>query len=80
MPQARRAFAFTDWGDQLVALRDGSCKYVLDFGSGRELLFDLATDPGEQVDLTGARREWADACKAAALAWIARTRATVQAW
>lgn len=79
-PHARRAFAFTDWGDPLLAVRDGAWKYVLDAATGADLLFDLAADPQERADLAAAQPERVASYRAAALAWVSRTRAAVAGW
>ncbi|MEZ5966882.1 MAG: sulfatase-like hydrolase/transferase [Planctomycetota bacterium] len=79
-PLARRAFAFTDWGDPLVAMRDGDWKLVLDLGSGSAALFDLGQDPSEQHDVNQQAPARTAAAAAAARAWIGRVRATVAGW
>ncbi len=43
--------AFTDWGELLVAARDGDWKLVHTVVGSRDRLFDLAADPGELHDL-----------------------------
>ena len=79
-PRADQTFAFTDWGEQLVARRDGDFKSIHDLRAGTDLLFDLRRDPGEQVDLAAAEPARCAAARAEAKAWLAATWATVRAW
>ena len=43
-----RVFFLTNVGDYLFGVRDGEWKYIFDSSGGKEMLFDLADDPGEQ--------------------------------
>lgn len=43
-----RAYAFAARGDLMLAVRDGSWKYIVDLVTGGDELYDLATDPHEQ--------------------------------
>jgi hypothetical protein len=56
-----RLQAFTDWGELLLAARDGDWKYVLEVATGRERLFDL-----RPIRASGAidRRAPAGGCRA----------------
>lgn len=47
----QRAFLLAIAGGDVFGLRDGKWKYVYDVTSGRESLFDLSTDPSEQIDV-----------------------------
>jgi len=80
VPQARRLLAFTDWGDPLVALRDGHWKLILDAASGTARLFDLALDPAERTDCSHLHRGRVAAYREAALAWVGSLRSRVAAW
>ncbi|HZN41669.1 MAG TPA: sulfatase-like hydrolase/transferase [Planctomycetota bacterium] len=65
--------AFTDWGELLVAVREGRWKLIHEVQTGRDRLFDLEADPGErqcvlsQPDLT-------ERLRAEALGFLAHTR------
>jgi len=47
----------TEQGRRWAGLRDGDWKLIVDDESGRAQLYDLAADPGERKDLSGARPE-----------------------
>ena len=42
-----RVFFLTNVGDYLFGVRDGKWKYIFDSSGGKEMLFDLASDPTE---------------------------------
>ncbi len=73
-------FAFTDWGDQLVAVRDGQNKLILDVGRDTAMLFDLDQDAAERNDLAPERPAQVARYRAAARAWAASQRRLVGAW
>ncbi len=73
-------FAFTDWGDQLVAVRDGATKLILDAGTDTAMLFDLDRDAAEGTDLAPAHPAQVARYRAAARAWVASLRRHVGAW
>ena len=50
----------TEQGRRWAGLRDGRWKLIVDEESGRAQLYDLETDPGERVDLAGARPDVVD--------------------
>jgi arylsulfatase A-like enzyme len=78
--QVRPAFAFTDWGEQLVAVREGDWKLILDVGTGAAQLFDLASDPWERADVGALHPARAAQARRAALDWIGAKHAQVNAW
>jgi arylsulfatase A-like enzyme len=69
-----RVQAFTDWGELLLAARDGDWKYVLEATTGRERLFDLGKDPGEQRNVVGAHPQLAMALRRDALEFARAAR------
>ncbi len=71
----RTALMFTDYGANLVALRDGRWKCILDLGAGQSRLFDLDTDPGERDDLAGAHPTRVAACTRTLREWSAAQKA-----
>jgi len=59
-----------------VAMRSWPEKIICDVADASCELFDLRTDPGEQTDICGARRERCDAMRARVLEWHQRESAT----
>jgi len=76
----RPALAFTDWGDHLVALRDGHRKSIHDLRTGTSLLFDLVSDPREQHDIAGTARDYVGEQRHRAVMWIQATHRNVSRW
>jgi arylsulfatase A-like enzyme len=66
---------FAPWkasrGDLNIAVRDGDLKAILNVEIGTVELYDLAADPGEQVDLSTRRPEDAARLAAFAAEWLA---------
>lgn len=79
-PRTAQTFAFTDWGEQLVAMREGRFKLIHDRRSERDLLFDLAADPAELVDLSAGEPERCAVMRTRATAWLSGVWRTVQGW
>jgi len=52
-PARRTAMMFTDYSMALLALRDGTWKFIYEVESGRSALFDLEVDPTERSNLAG---------------------------
>ena len=50
----RRAYFMAIAGGDVFGVREANWKYIFDVTSGRESLFDLATDPDEQIDKAAA--------------------------
>ena len=67
--------AFTDWGELLVAVRDGDWKLVHTVVGGRDRLFDLAADPGEAHDLAAQQPRITLRLRGAAHAFLSRAKA-----
>jgi arylsulfatase A-like enzyme len=59
--------AFTDWGELLVASRDGRWKLIHECASARDRLFDLEADPGERHNVAADQPEIAARLRAQAL-------------
>ena len=51
---------YTSWKEHHKAVIDGSMKFISVYTSGAEELYDLSTDPGEQVNLVKKDEETAD--------------------
>ena len=66
--------AFTDWGELLVAARQGRWKLIHEVASGRDRLFDLDADPGELTNLATGFPEQAGRLRAAALVFAQTAR------
>ena len=62
--------AFTDWGELLVAARDGRWKLIHDVVAGTDRLFDLRADPDERSDRAAAEPQQAARLRTAALAFL----------
>lgn len=73
-PDAGRVHAFTDWGELLVAVREGRWKLIHDVGSGGDRLFDLDADPHECSDLAAAQAVMVTQLRGAALQFLAGCR------
>lgn len=73
--EPRPVHAFTDWGELLVAARQGRWKLIHDVAAGCDRLFDLAQDPAERADLAAQRPEVAAALRRAALQFLRGARA-----
>ena len=69
-----RVYAFTDWGELLVALRDGDWKFIHEVQTGRDRLFDLVVDPGERENVAAQHGELTKRLRADALEFLGRTR------
>jgi phosphoglycerol transferase MdoB-like AlkP superfamily enzyme len=67
-------FSFTDWGELLVAGREGDWKLIHEVQTARDRLFDLAADPGEQNDIAALHSGVVARLRGSALAWLAATR------
>src|SRR5262249_60663749 len=67
--QEGMALFCTDYGLGLLGLRDGRWKMIHELESGRDLLFDLEEDPGEQKDLAAVHPERAAAYRGHLLGW-----------
>jgi len=74
--EPRMALFFADYSLALVGLRDGPLKYIYELDSGRDRLFDVTTDPDEQIEVSSTHpaetrryeevlRRWSAAQKAA---------------
>lgn len=51
------------YGSDEIALTSGTMKCIRSDASGRELVFDLARDPDEAVDLAGEERAWLETAR-----------------
>ena len=65
--------AFTDWGELLVAVRDGRWKLIHEVQTGRDRLFDLEADSGEHRNVM-TRPDLTQRLRDAALSFLAHTR------
>jgi hypothetical protein len=65
--------AFTDWGELLVAVREGRWKLIHEVQTGRDRLFDLQADPGERQCVL-SRPDLTQRLRAEALGFLAHTR------
>lgn len=52
--QARTAMFFTDYGANLVGLRDGPWKFIHELGAPRSRLFHLVSDGAEEINADGS--------------------------
>ncbi|MEM7260623.1 MAG: sulfatase [Planctomycetota bacterium] len=68
-PAARIAFSFTDYAQGWLAARDGRWKLIHELDSGRDQLFDLATDPNERENLADPNPEITGALRERAIEW-----------
>jgi hypothetical protein len=66
-------FAFTDWGELLVAVREHRWKLIHEVQTGRDRLFDLEADPGERQRVL-SQPDLAERLRAEALRFLAHTR------
>jgi arylsulfatase A-like enzyme len=57
--------------DNRIAMRTSEHKYIYDFDSGTELLYDLISDPAEQENLAAVRPELAEELRGRLFNWIA---------
>ncbi len=69
-PDAGTVYAFTDWGELLVAARDRRWKLVHDVVAGRDVLFDLDVDPHEREDVSARHPQRAARLRRHALAFL----------
>jgi glucan phosphoethanolaminetransferase (alkaline phosphatase superfamily) len=67
--QSGVALFCTDYSLGLLGLRDGRWKLIHELESGRDLLFDLEEDPGEQHDLGAIRPDRVAAYREHLLRW-----------
>ena len=65
--------AFTDWGELLVAKREGRWKLIHEVQTGRDRLFDLVADPGEHLNVL-SRPDLTQRLRDEALLFLAHTR------
>lgn len=70
-PAAGAARFFGDHHSDLLGLRHGDWKFILDRETGRRWLFDLADDPGETIDRGAMETARADRYEASLRAWAA---------
>ena len=66
-----RTFFVASVDDFLLGIREDRWKYIFEATSGRESLFDLRADPGEQVNLLAAEPERVTRLRQRLAAWIA---------
>ena len=66
-----RTFFVASVDDYLLGIREDRWKYVFEATSGRESLFDLAADPGEQRNAVAAEPERVTRLRQRVAAWIA---------
>jgi hypothetical protein len=71
------AYFCTDSSLALVGLREENWKYVYEIEAGRHKLFDLASDPGETVNLAADHSERVARYKAQLLEWCSTQRGLV---
>lgn len=65
-----RAYFMAIAGGNIFGVRDGDWKYLYDVTSGRELLFDLATDPKELKDVSAKEPARAKELRERVAAWV----------
>lgn len=65
-----RAYFMAIAGGDVFGVREGNWKYIYDVTSGRESLFDLATDPREQQDTAAPHPELCLELRRRLAAWV----------
>ena len=65
-----RAYCIASVGDYQFGIRDSQWKYILNTSRGREMLFDLARDPGEQRNMAAAEPERCRRLRQRLAAWV----------
>ena len=66
-----RAFLMAIAGGDVFGVREENWKFIFDVTSGRERLFNLAEDPGEQRDVVGSEAERARVLRERVAAFVA---------
>jgi arylsulfatase A-like enzyme len=65
-----RAYFLSTNGDYLLAVREGTWKYVFNATLLRHTLYDLAADPGEQHDVSAEHPELCESFRQRLTAWV----------
>jgi lipoteichoic acid synthase len=67
---AGRAYFLSTNGDYLLAVREGTWKYVFNATLSRQTLYDLASDPTEQRDAAGEHRDLCETFRQRLTGWV----------